>query len=123
MNQYLPLFSAAPRVQVSVLNLLIFKLFIIFTETATNLTVTEPAPSIIPPIIGSCNDSRYTHKVYLCHDDHGMAIEDTRNNTVQLYNWVQAGVKNIQYMTSNQFYKGNCYINYIGMAMLSKIFY
>ena len=81
---------------------------------------TGPPPVILAPEPPSpCNGTKYTHRVYLCHDDTGMAIEDTRNNTVQLYNWVKAGVKNIQYMKSHQFKNSECSKKSAGMALQS----
>ncbi|XP_019850506.1 PREDICTED: kielin/chordin-like protein [Amphimedon queenslandica] len=84
-------------------------------------TAPPPALSGSGPTPPPCNGTKYTHKVYLCHDDTGMAIEDTRNNTVQFYNWINAGVKNIQYMTSDEFNNSPCAKKSVGMALQRRV--
>lgn len=88
------------------------------TNSTGSSSSSLPSPTLLPH---TCTNPKYTHKVYLCDEEHGMALEDTRNDTVQLYNWIEGGIKNIQYMTTKQFMLSECARKFQGFALLSKL--
>jgi hypothetical protein len=82
-----------------------------------NNETVEP-PTLIPE--PQCPElSKYPYKVYLCHDSVAMAIENTLNDTVQLYLWLNEGVKDIHTMTSKAFQIHECHQKYKGRALES----